>query len=288
LRFYPKLHFDELNFRLVEAHGRILREVSDSTAAKVVRSLERRGAHIHLNTRVLSLADGRVVLSSGEEFDSNLIVWTTGNDANPIVAKHTDLPTDQRGFLLVRADLRIGTDTEPVPNAWGAGDNAAVTDLSAGTSGARTAANAQNAVRQGKRLAENIVATLRGKPAKNYLHRSLGVVATLGIGQGVFQSGRIAITGLPAWIVHRGYHLLAVPTWERKIRVLAVWLTALLFGRDIASLESARHPRAAFLSGGEPDAYRDYWFVTAWPLSKQHPVVKPKTVKSASGAHSTS
>jgi NADH dehydrogenase len=52
--------------------------------------------------------------------------------------------------------------------------------------------------------------------------------------------------------MHRGYHVLAIPTWERKIRVLAVWLTALIFGRDIASLESAQHPRAAFVSGGEP------------------------------------
>ena len=120
-------------------------------------------------------------------------------------------------------------------------------------------------MRQGKRLAKNIVATLRGKPAKNYLHKSLGVVATLGVGHGVFQSGNIGITGLPAWIIHRVYHVLAIPTWERKIRVLAVWLTALVFGRDIASLGSAQHPRAAFLSGGEPDAYLDHWSVTARP-----------------------
>jgi len=219
----------------------------------VVRSLEKRGAHIHLNTQVLSATDGHVVLSSGDEFDSNLIVWTTGNAPNPVVAKHTDLPVDERGFLLVRADLRIGTATAHVPDAWGAGDNATIPDLSVGTPGARTVPNAQHAVRQGKRLAANIVATLRGKSTKNYIHKNLGVVATLGIGYGVFQSGRVVITGFPAWVMHRGYHVLAIPTWERKIRVLAVWLTALMFGRDIASLESAQHPRAAFVSGGEPD-----------------------------------
>jgi NADH dehydrogenase len=287
LRFYPKLHFDELDFRLVEAQGRILPEVSESTAARVMHSLEQRGARIHLNTQVLSIADGRVVLSSGEEFDSNLIVWTTGNAANPIVAKHTDLPVDQRGLLLVRADLRIGTAMTPVPDAWSAGDNAAVADLSIDTPGVRTVPNAQHAVRQGKRLAENIVRTLRGKPAKDYIHKSLGVVATLGMGQGVFQSGSIVITGLPAWIIHRGYHVLAVPTWERKIRVFAVWLTALMFGRDIASLESAQHPRAAFVSGGEPDASYDHWHVTVSRSYNQCPAVTTKTVKSTSGAQST-
>lgn len=251
LRFYPKLRFDELDFRLVQAQARILPEVSDEIAARVVRSLEERGARIHLNTQASSITDGHVVLSSGEEFDSNIIVWTTGNAANPVVAKHTDLPIDEHGFLVVRPDLRVGTATLPVPDAWGAGDDAAIEDLSINVPGLRTVPNAQHAVRQGKRLASNIVATLRGKPTKNYIHKNLGVVATLGIGHGVFQSGRVAVTGLPAWLMHRGYHVLAIPTWERKIRVLVVWLTALLFGRDIASLEAAHRPRAAFVSGGE-------------------------------------
>jgi NADH dehydrogenase len=52
--------------------------------------------------------------------------------------------------------------------------------------------------------------------------------------------------------MHRGYHLLAVPSWERKIRILAVWLPALLFGRDIVSLEAVQNPRDAFITGGTP------------------------------------
>ena len=147
--------------------------------------------------------------------------------------------------------------------------------------------NAQHAVRQGKHLAENIVASLRGKPAKNYIHKSLGVVATLGIGQGVFQSGSIVIIGFPAWIIHRGYHVLAVPTWERKFRVLAVWLTALMFGRDIASLGSTEHPRAAFVSGGEPDATYNSRPESVWHSAKAGPAVTPETVELIGGAQST-
>jgi hypothetical protein len=37
-------------------------------------------------------------------------------------AKHTDLPVDERGFPPVRADLRTGTATAPVPDAWSAVD----------------------------------------------------------------------------------------------------------------------------------------------------------------------
>ncbi|MEV5960010.1 NAD(P)/FAD-dependent oxidoreductase [Streptomyces sp. NPDC051987] len=252
LRSYPELSADELSFHLVEARGRILPEVGDKPGAWVVRSLERRGAHVHLDTQVRSLADGRVVLSDGEEFDSALVVWTAGNASNPVVHNHSDLPIDERGLLVVRPDLRVGTAGEFVPDAWAAGDDAAVPDLASTLPGAHTVPNAQHAVRQGRRLAKNIVADLRGRRVREYRHSSLGVVATLGLGRGIFQYKRIVIKGLPAWLMHRGYHVLAVPSWERKIRVLTVWLTAAVFGRDLVSLASVQHPRDAFVGSGDP------------------------------------
>src|SRR5919198_2782769 len=129
LKRYPELGRDELRFHLVEASGRILPEVTDRPGRWVVRSLERRGARVHLNTQVTSAVDGHVVLSTGEEFDSELIVWTAGNGANPVIGRHTDLPGDERGLIVVRPDLRVGTETEPLPDAWAAGDDAAVPDL---------------------------------------------------------------------------------------------------------------------------------------------------------------
>ncbi|WP_280891372.1 NAD(P)/FAD-dependent oxidoreductase [Streptomyces sp. LBL] len=250
LRSYPELSIDDVSFHLVEARGRILPEVSDKPGAWVVRHLERRGAHVHLNTQLLSAEDGHVVLSDGEEYDSTLIVWAAGNASNPVVHNHTDLPVDERGLLLVRPDLRVGTDSEPVPNVWAAGDDASIPDLASPVPGARTVPNAQHAVRQGRRLAKNLLADLRGKRVRNYRHSSLGVVATLGLGRGIFQYKGIVIKGYPAWLMHRGYHVLAVPSWERKIRVLAVWLTAALTGRDLVSLASVQHPRDAFVTSG--------------------------------------
>ncbi|WP_136709650.1 FAD-dependent oxidoreductase [Agromyces sp. H66] len=254
LKSYPELHFSDLAFHLVEANSRILPEVTDAPGRWVVDFLRGRGAHVHLDARVVSAVDGHVELSNGEEFDANLIVWTAGNAAHPVISKHTDLPTDERGRVIVRADLRVGTDEDPVPDAWAAGDNAAVPDLASPVPGALTVPNAQHAVRQGKRLAANIAATLHGELPRAYRHDSLGVVATLGLGRGIFQYKGLVITGLPAWLMHRGYHVLAIPTWERKLRVLLVWLSALVVGRDIVSLLSVQDPRGAFVSGGVPHA----------------------------------
>ncbi|MGW0578658.1 NAD(P)/FAD-dependent oxidoreductase [Streptomyces sp. NPDC002920] len=255
LKSYPELSFDDLSFHLVEARGRILPEVGDKPGAWVVRSLERRGARVHLDTQLVSAEDGHVVLSDGEEFESALIVWTAGNASNPVVHNHTDLPVDERGLLVVRPDLRVGTDSEPVPDVWAAGDDATIPDLASPVPGARTVPNAQHAVRQGRLLAKNLVADLRGKRVRNYRHSSLGVVATLGLGRGIFQYKGIVIKGVPAWLMHRGYHVLAVPTWERKVRVLTVWLTAALFGRDLVSLASVQHPRDAFVTSGEAQGF---------------------------------
>lgn len=251
LASYPELGADDLAFHLVEARDRILPEVTDGPGAWVVRHLRGRGARVHLGAQLRSAEHGHVVLSTGEEFDSGLVVWTAGNAANPVVSRHTDLPVTARDLVRVRADLRVvDADGAVVPDAWAAGDDAAVPDL-AGAPGALTVPNAQHAVRQGRLLAANLVAALRGRRLRDYVHHSLGVVATLGRHQGVFQYRRLVLTGLPAWLAHRGYHVLAVPTWERKLRVLLVWLGAALGGRDIGSLGAVVDPRRAFVTGGD-------------------------------------
>src|SRR3954447_25989128 len=163
LRSYPEIDASELRFHLVEASDRILPEVTERAARWVVRSFEERGARVHLRTQVVSAIGGHVELSGGEEFDSELIVWTAGNAANPVVQKHSDLPIDERGLVIVRPDLRVGSDVEPVADAWAAGDDAAVPDLTSSVPGALTTPTAQHAVRQGKLLARNITATLRGE-----------------------------------------------------------------------------------------------------------------------------
>jgi NADH dehydrogenase len=106
--------------------------------------------------------------------------------------------------------------------------------------------NAQHAVRQAKRLAKNLVAVIRGEQTVDYFHKNLGAVAGLGIGHGAFQSGKFALTGFFAWVAHRGYHGLAMPTWERKWRVLWGWYHNFFLGRDQVQLTKVQEPRAFF------------------------------------------
>ncbi|MBH0131175.1 NAD(P)/FAD-dependent oxidoreductase [Salinibacterium sp. NK8237] len=245
LPLYPSLNFEDTHFHLIEAMGRIMPEVSLETSKWVIKNLADRGAQIHLDTQLKSAVDGVVELSTGESFESDTIVWTAGVMANPVV-RATDLPIEERGRVRVQADLRVINDDGVVADAWGAGDVCAVPDLTGGGVGGFCVPNAQHAVRQAKLMAKNIVASLRGEETKDYFHKNQGAVAGLGLYHGVFQSGKIAIKGFPAWFMHRGYHGMAMPMFERKARVFSNWITNFFWGRDTVSIEARVEPRRAF------------------------------------------
>lgn len=246
VKSYPALTFDDTHFHLVEAMGRIMPEVSLKTSEWVLKDLAKRGAYVHLDTQVTGAVDGDVELSTGETIPSDLIIWTAGVMANPTVVRGGDLPVEERGRIRTRADLRVGTDDEVVEGAWAAGDVSAVPDLSGGGVGGYCVPNAQHAVRQAKLLAKNLTGVLRGEVPREYFHKNLGAVAGLGLYNGVFQSGGLALKGFIAWIAHRGYHGLAMPSWERKWRVLWGWWNNLWLGRDMVNLQAVQDPRYVF------------------------------------------
>jgi len=246
VKYYPQVTFSDTHFHLIEAMGRIMPEVSLKTSEWVLKNLAKRGAYVHLDTQVTGAVGGNIELSTGEVIPSDLIIWTAGVMANPTVVRGGDLPVEERGRIRTRADLRVGSEDEIVEGAWAAGDVSAVPDLSGGGIGGYCVPNAQHAVRQAKLLAKNLVAVLRGELPREYFHKNLGAVAGLGLYNGVFQSGNLALTGIVAWVAHRGYHGLAMPSWERKFRVVWGWWNNLWLRRDIVNLQAVQDPRYVF------------------------------------------
>ncbi|WP_131737196.1 NAD(P)/FAD-dependent oxidoreductase [Actinomadura roseirufa] len=238
-RWYPEIDAAEMRWMMVEATGRILPEVGPEMGRWTAEALRRRGIEVRLETLLKSAEKRHIVLSDGEEFDAGTLVWTAGVKPHPIVGE-SDLPLDDKGRIKTTADLTV----EGLEGVYAAGDNAAVPDLS-GT-GEFTAPNAQHAVRQARRLGDNIVADLRGKPRKPYVHAYVGSVAGLGLHKGVANVYGIKLRGLPAWFMHRTYHLSRMPTANRKFRITVDWTLALFFRREIVSLGELEWPRQEF------------------------------------------
>jgi NADH dehydrogenase len=233
-RYYRELSWDETRWVLVEAAPRILGEIGPGMAGYTLRRLRARGMDVRLETRLESCTGGHVVLSDGTAFDAGTVVWTAGVKAHPVLAA-TDLPLDPRGRVVAAADLSVAE------GAWSAGDCAAVPDLT--RPGETCGPTAQHAVRQAKVLGDNVVRSLRGRPARPYRHRNAGAVASLGLHQGVAEIYGVRLRGWPAWFMHRTYHVSRVPTLNRKVRVVADWTLALFFRRDIVALGSLTRGR---------------------------------------------
>ena len=115
-----------------------------------------------------------------------------------------------------------------------------------------TGPSAQHAVRQARRLGENIVRSVRREPLVDYKHKYAGSVASLGLHKGVAHVYGVKVKGWPAWFMHRTYHMSRVPTFNRKARVVADWTLASLFKRDVVALGSLARPRQEFNEAAAP------------------------------------
>ena len=238
LESYPGLRPDQMRWTLVEAAGSILPEIDSGLAEYALERLRARGIEVLLHTLLESAEGGTLRLSGGQVFRSDTLVWTAGVKPSPL-ASESGFPVDDSGRVRTDAYLRV----EGFEDAWASGDAAAVPDRLAGGVMPPTA---QHGMRQGKRLASNLVAVLEGRTPEPFDYRGIGAVVSLGRYKGVAVVRGVRLRGFPAWFAHRSYHLYAMPTLTRKVKIAADWTVALLFPRDLAQLGSLEHPREPF------------------------------------------
>ncbi|MEU8153993.1 NAD(P)/FAD-dependent oxidoreductase [Micromonospora sp. NPDC048986] len=250
LRYYPELKQDEVRWVLVEATQRVLPEVDRDMGAYTVQQLLKRNMDIRLDTRLESCVDGVVKLSDGDSFRSDTIVWTAGVKPSPMLDS-TDFPRDDRRRITCLPTLQVVDGDQVLEGAWSAGDCAAVPDLTK-EPGNFCSPSAQHAVRQAARMADNIAAVIRGREPVDYKHKHVGSVASLGLHKGVAQVYGIKMTGWPAWVMHRTYHMSRIPSFNRKVRVVVDWSLAFFLKREVVALGQLHDPREEFVEASQP------------------------------------
>ncbi len=225
---YPRCRAQGMRWVLVEAQERIMGEVSKGLSKFARRELEGRGIEVLTETTLLELTANSARLSNGERVAARTVMWTAGVKPAPAVVR-LGLPLDTAGRVVVDGRMRVKGHS----GVWAIGDCAAVPDPA--HRGRPCPPTAQHALRQGRRVARNVAATLGNGRERAFRWRSLGVVAELGHNQAVAITAGIRWRGLPAWFIARTYHLLLMPGLGRKLRLLVDWNVALLFGRDASA-----------------------------------------------------
>jgi NADH:quinone reductase (non-electrogenic) len=233
---YPRCRVQGMRWVLLEARQRVMPEVAASLAAFAERELRGRGIEIHKGVTIAEVTDRSVRLNNGMSIPARTVVWTAGVRPNPVVGR-LGLPLTSGGRIEVDRTMRV----RGMGNVWAIGDAAAVPDPA--RKGQDSPPTAQHAIRQGRRVARNVVAELgAGGRVRPFAYRTLGVFVDLGRHQAVASTVGIRWRGFPAWFLARTYHMANMPGTKRKLRLLVDWTVSLLFSRDTSELGQLGHP----------------------------------------------
>jgi NADH dehydrogenase len=159
-------------------------------------------------------------------------VWTAGTCPHLLLSS-LGCPK-QAGRLLTNDQLGVVDH----PGVWAIGDCAFIP----GPDGKPHPPTAQHALRQGRVLAENVAATLRGKPGRPFAFNTIGQLASIGRRAGVAQILGLRFSGFLAWWMWRTIYLSKLPRTEKKLRVMIDWTLDLLFSKDIVQYITSKSP----------------------------------------------
>ncbi len=229
-RRHPGLRGQPIRWLLVEHAPRVLPEVDRRLSAAAHRTLTDRGVEVRTATTVIEATGEGVRLSTGELVATRSLVWCVGVRPDPLVER-LGLFTS-KGRLVVDEYLTVPDH----PEVLACGDLAAVPDLT--RPGQLTAMTAQHAVRQGRLAARNLAASLGYGRRRAYRHHDLGFVVDLAGAKAAANPLGVALSGLPAKVVTRGYHLRAIPA--NRVRIACDWLLDAVLGRQAVQLGLVR------------------------------------------------
>jgi len=226
-RFYKTIRPQEVKIALVEAGKKLLPDLPARMGEYTTEHLRRQGVELEIGDGVALVDENGLTLQSGRRIETSTVIWSAGVRPAPAVL---ELPVEhaRNGGIFVERDMQV----RGRPGVWALGDCAWIPTAKADTWYPPTA---QHAIREGPALADNIIATLRGRPTQPFDFTALGTMASLGGRRGVvaFPNGFI-LTGFLAWALWRSYYLARLPGLDRRLRVTFDWTLDLFFSRDIA------------------------------------------------------
>jgi NADH dehydrogenase len=231
LPFYPNLKEEMLRIVLVHPGEYIMPELGEKLGRYADKKLRERGVEIRSKSKVAAMRPNEIELSDGEKIISSTLVWTAGISPNPIL---DFVPcAKERGRIKVNANLEV----EGVDNLWALGDCALVPDPATGKYCPPTA---QHASREGKVLAQNIIASANGIAKKPFSFKTLGLLAAIGRRTGVARILGVNFSGFLAWFLWRGIYWSKLPRVEKKVRVAIDWALDVLFTKDFVQFLDQR------------------------------------------------
>ncbi len=200
---------------LVEAQDHLLASYPDSLRLSAERSLEQLGVELHLGTRVEHIDEHGCTLD-GKIIPTATVLWAAGVAGSPL-ARTLGVPLDRAGRVLVEPDLSVPGH----PEIFVVGDLASATSKGKPVPGV-----AQGAMQGGQLAAENVRRLFAEERSAVFEYWDKGSLATIGRARAVADLGKIRLTGVLAWLVWAGIHVLFLIGFRNRVSVGLSWAWA--------------------------------------------------------------
>lgn len=237
-------HIDprEARVLLAEAGPHILPTFPPSLQARAAAELRARGVEIRTGTPVTAISADHVQLGGtgpdaarDEEIPASTALWAAGVAASPLgrrVSGHPEPQFDRSGRILVQSNLSLPGH----PEVFVIGDLASCRD----GRGRQMPGLAPVAMQQGRAAADNVQRAWRGLPARPFVYRDKGQLATVGRGAAVAEIGPLHLSGLLGWWTWAGVHILYLIGFRNRFVVAFEWAWSYLNSSRGARLITGR------------------------------------------------
>ena len=200
-----------------------------SEAAK--RRLTRLGVEVRLGHGV-DLIDEQGAVVEGERISSKTVIWAAGVAPSP-AGKWLNTETDRAGRVRVKGDLTVPNH----PEIFVIGDTASLDQ-----DGKPLPGVAQVAMQQGRYTGNLIHRQVAGKPSPSpFRYFDKGNLAVVGKGFAILQSGKVHLSGFPAWVVWVAVHLEFLAQSSLRVSVFVQWVWTYVTGQRGSRLIVKHH-----------------------------------------------
>nr|WP_300047485.1 NAD(P)/FAD-dependent oxidoreductase [uncultured Nocardioides sp.] len=203
---------------LIDAAGQVLPPFGAKLGEKAKGELEKLGVEVMLGGMVtevdergldVKFKDGRT-----ERINSVAKIWAAGVQANPLgktLSEQTGAPLDRAGRIAVNPDLTLPGH----PEVFVVGDMIALDNLPG---------VAQVAIQGAKYASKEIRNRIEGKqPQPPFKYFDKGSMAIISRFDAVAMVGKLRLTGIIAWLMWLGVHLVYLTGFKNQVSALMRW-----------------------------------------------------------------
>ncbi|MFD2566238.1 NAD(P)/FAD-dependent oxidoreductase [Pseudotenacibaculum haliotis] len=213
---YPDLDIRQMQINLIQGSDRLLDAMSKKASQKSEDFLIKLGVNIWKNVYVQDYDGLNVTTNTEESFKASTVIWAAGVIGGTIDGLNQDIVQRGRRFKVDEFNKVVGYD-----NVYAIGD---VASMQSEEYPHGHPMMAQPAIQQGKLLAKNILAQLKGKKQKSFSYHDKGSMATIGRNKAVVDLPKWKFQGVFAWFVWMFVHLFSLIGFRNKVIVFMNWV----------------------------------------------------------------